>query len=816
MTEDVQTAQVEFQRYLMDQIPPLTASDAMEAMMQQPPQLLIRQVHAWAVEQSRFQQASMSDFLFHALKKVHLFAVLKLIERSAVEGYLNTVIPLAMEICPADERELFRTNLVSLRDATNILGSSSQVVDIGKQPAPAKPEPQRGPLTDVVQRSARRLGLVIDRLARYVKRDAPAAAPAPAGEAAPAPNAALPVVTPAAELLTMAAAGSTSDEELKSYIESLKPYTGDSEPANLLRLLAGSVPSWDIVLPPDVKVKPPAPVEAMHKIISLTRDPGENTKRFRELMTTAVEQFNNGALSAAMSILDLGQQVIVEKRLDASTVDRMRSEAAEGLNYEQIKKYGESKSKRQMLPKVLSFFPTLTTKSLFEQLRGERRPDQRRYLLGVLEAYGTEAREIALTDLESELNRPPNEIDTYYLRNVIYLLHRIPRESDSGVEKELELLTRSSARGQSIYVIKEAVTPLGQIKSDAAVKLLTMRLAEFESILTRKDTSQYPIEEMQKLLDRIVAALARNASPAALLTIARHGMKANPVLGDTTARLAALSHHDLSFDEETVNVIMKAIRDDLPKKVLGKVLPKLQPPQLRLIEALSGTRSEKVEALFQEIAEKFPDHDVGKVATAALQDLAASGKQAARETTSATLTGDLQFFGLPALLQSLADNTATGIVTLTSKAGQTSGKLLFVEGKFGDAQAGTLRGSDAIYQLLERPIIGTFAFVPQPAENLKGKTQPVAIMSLLLEGIRRHDELKQASVVVPDDLSLKSTAVRPSPDSEETDPNIIREVWLKASAGTPVGEWEPQISADAYRVRRLVARWLEEGALQPA
>ena len=44
----------------------------------------------------------------------------------------------------------------------------------------------------------------------------------------------------------------------------------------------------------------------------------------------------------------------------------------------------------------------------------------------------------------------------------------------------------------------------------------------------------------------------------------------------------------------------------------------------------------------------------------------------------------------------------------------------------------------------------------------------------------------------------------------------IREVWLKASTGGRVAEWEGEIAADSYRVRRLIARWLEEGALQPA
>jgi hypothetical protein len=811
-SEELQGALVDIQRYLLDQIPPLTASDAVQTIMRHPPELLMRQIHAWAVEQSRLQAAPMCDCLFHALKKVHMFAMLKLIDRGAVEGYLNRVIPLAMEACPVGDRELLRTNLISLRDSAIV---SVSAVNIAR----AETATKTPPASSEEARSARRFGLVIDRLSRLLGAGKPAA---PALQPAE-----LPREQPGADLLTMAVAGSSSEKELQDYIDTLRPYTGNSDPANLLRILASSLPEWDLVVPAGTKVKAPAPIEAMHKVISLTRDAMESSKRFRELMTTAVEQFNAGSLSAAISMLELADAVIVEKKLDPSSVERVRADVVETINVEQLKKYGESKSKRALLPRALAFFPTLTKVSLLQQLRGEERPERRRALLGLLEAYGAEGREAALAELEAELDRPPNEIDTYYLRNVIYLLHRIPRESDAGAERELELLTRASARGQSIYVIKEAVVAVGQMKSSAgakllthaAVKLLTMRLAEFEAILVRKDTSLYPMEEMQKLLDRIVTALARIGSPAALLTIARHGMKPNPLLGDTRSRLAALSQHDLSFDDETVNLIVKTIREDLPKKILGRIVPTQKVPPVRLIEALSSTRSETVEKLFAEIAEKYNDQDVGKMAAAALENLAAAGKRVApgRETTDASLTGDLQFFGLPSLLQSLADTQATGIVTLSSKqGGQTCGKLLFLEGKFADAQAGHLRGADALYQLLERPVVGTFAFVPQPPAGVKSKGEPLPVMSILLEGIRRHDELKQACMVVPDDLALKPTAHRPSPDPEENDPTIIHEVWLKASGGGRVADWEREISADAYRVRRLVARWLEEGALQPA
>jgi hypothetical protein len=245
-------------------------------------------------------------------------------------------------------------------------------------------------------------------------------------------------------------------------------------------------------------------------------------------------------------------------------------------------------------------------------------------------------------------------------------------------------------------------------------------------------------------------------------------------------------------------------------------MPSTKPAPLRIIEALSSTRAERVEALFAEIAQKFPEHDFGKAAAAALYNLTNAAAQApVRQTNAATLTGDLDFFGLPSVLQSLADQQATGIVTLTNRrTGQTAGKLLFVAGKFADAQAAHLRGADAVYQLLEIPVAGTFAFVPNPAAKMKG--DPIDVMSLLFEGIRRHDELRQLVLFVPDDLALRSTSVKPTPDPEETDPGFIRDVWVKASSNTRLGDWEAQVAGDSFRIRRLVARWMEEGALQPA
>jgi hypothetical protein len=38
-------------------------------------------------------------------------------------------------------------------------------------------------------------------------------------------------------------------------------------------------------------------------------------------------------------------------------------------------------------------------------------------------------------------------------------------------------------------------------------------------------------------------------------------------------------------------------------------------------------------------------------------------------------------------------------------------------------------------------------------------------------------------------------------------------VWIKASSGANIAECERHLATDSFRVRRLVAHWLEQGAL---
>jgi hypothetical protein len=783
----VETALSELERYLNEEIDPRSASEAVAVLMAQPPDVVMQRVSDWSMERHKSQSVSVSDGLYHALKKIFLTGEMKLLDRTAVADYLDRVMTIALRICPEDDRAHLRSNLVALR-------TSRQPDDQPLTRLPTLTGTVAIPVAAEVQ-TEKRISLIADRLTKEMQSAGP-------GGGQPEPEA-------LSQLLTLAANRSHSGQEFNEYLERLRPLTGGKE-GNVFVILGGGMPSWEIPGVGHQEQRLPAQVGAMEKILEIAEDPAVALKRVRELVTAAIAKFNEGALAASVWMLDVAEDSIKERKLDAPAITRLRSEAADAISLVQLRKYTENKSRHAALRLVFGFFPTLRLDNLFRQLRAEKKAEKRRALLAFIEAYGTTGREAALSELEKELLQQP--VDTYFLRNLIFLLHRIPRESDDTLSREMAALTATSARGQNIYVIREAVTGLGQIKSEAAAKLLTMRLAEFEALLVRSDHTTYPADDLQKLLDRIVSALARTETSAALLTIARHGMKENALLGDTRSRLDALAQHDLSFDEQTVNVLLKALRSEIPGKILGRLLPRRQEPTLHLIEALSGTRTAATEEVFHDLAHRFADQDVGRAAAQVLEKWEPA-RQAVASDSVATLTGELEFFGLPSVLQSLAEMRATGMLTLRNREGRANAGVALLEGKFINAQCGHIRGAEALYEMLERPLAGTFAFVPHPPERMKSALTPRETVHLLLEGVRRHDELRMLQALVPDDLTLSAGGMKPARHQDEDDPGLVREVWLKAASGLSVRDVERQVATDSFRVRRLIAHWVEQGSL---
>jgi hypothetical protein len=572
----------------------------------------------------------------------------------------------------------------------------------------------------------------------------------------------------------------------------------------------------------------------MRRMVAEAADPLEGGRRFQELVRAAVDRFNEGSLPQAVSTLEAAERLIQEKKVDSGTADLARRRGDDAVDSERLRAAAESPAQHEALRRFLQFFPNLSPEGLLDQISHEEKRERRRLLLALLEVHGPAARAAAYAALAG----PPSDHahqDWYFGRNLLYVLRKIPRSGETPtVAEEAEAAARYAELKFPPPVLKEAVATLAQLRHEKSETALKALISDIEQALMSPDDSPYDTKELTALLDRIAAALARLGTSSARRALLEHAEKKDPKLGDTAARLAELGGQDLTDDEEVVSRLLATVKSNLPFKLFGLALHQNDQILRQTMGALAGTPAPAVKASFEEIVSRFPDKEIARVAArhlAAWKKAAAAAPAAAptpataggalsgagapaAATGPATLNGDLELFGLPALLQSLSDSAVSGTLTLRDPRGEAFGALRLKRGKLRACQSGPLSGEDAFYQLLERPAPGQFQFVKVAESADETSASPLKeVLPLTLEAMRRHDELKQASVLVPDDVRLKATEVRPVPHPGEKDGAMQKALWTRVSRGATPRECEAEIRTDAYRIRRLLAHWVEQGAL---
>ncbi len=91
---------------------------------------------------------------------------------------------------------------------------------------------------------------------------------------------------------------------------------------------------------------------------------------------------------------------------------------------------------------------------------------------------------------------------------------------------------------------------------------------------------------------------------------------------------------------------------------------------------------------------------------------------------------------------------------------------------------------------------------------------PREILPLTLEAMRRYDEFQESAVLVPDTVYLEPTGTKPSPHPGEKDGTFLQALWERTSQGGTPLDIEKAVASDSYRIRRVLAHWVEQGALK--
>jgi len=848
---DVREALYDLQRYLSDSLAPMMVADAINLLFDYPANLAANEIQTWMTLQFRAAKpAAVSDYLYHAVEKIHAVGQYHLVPKDSLLRYLEELKPLVLAICPPADSALLEQNLGRLGASENDL--AAPVEFLRRQGGLAGGDPVTtsrggGEGLPAGPSHLQELTLLIDRLGPLLasggsRVSAGAGGPMQGGtpvargggSALAAAGAALVEGAAASalpgasaerrdvllsQILSVAAMAARTDGELRAALDKLRSLGIDVPTSELFRTLGRSVPQWPVSSPSTpleqgLSKAKGASTAAMRRIVTLPENPDEIGRRFSEMVGAAVEQLNQGSLARAARMLDVAEKIVSENHVDSTTAENVRRRAQETVDLERVRSLGEDARSHEALGRILSFFPGFTPGRLIEELHGEEKRERRRLLLSLLEIHGAEARATALALLEEARTGDPAQ-DWHFKRNLLYLLRRIPRATDEPTETELGVLVALSSPALPPPLVKEAIASLGTARHEKAEAALVTIVQGLETMLAKKGDAPFDEAELQPLLDRAVSALARFGSATSRRMVVEHGLKRKGGLGDAGARLAELSGQDLSEDADLVVVLLKGLRAERPFKVFGLTLKKRDEKIGPIIEALSSTPLPQVRKALEEIVERHPGTDYAK---AAARTLAAFDAPKIDESLSASLSGDLATFELPALLQSLAASEVTGTLTLRNASGAVMGRLVIESGRIRSAEIGALRGDDAAYQLFERPSGVSFAFVKQSGLPPHAEGEPPAreVVSVLLEGMRRYDEFQRFSALVPDETVLKQTGSKPSPEPEESDASFQKGVWAKAGSGLTARAIEAAVVADSFRIRRLLARWVEDGSLKPA
>ena len=794
---EVRVAVSEFHQYLSDRIAPLMFTDSALLLLRYPAAALAVEIERWKAQQVvRAPGVPAADFLFHAVKKVAMMGELDLVSKEVLGAYLTDLSQETLQYCPEADRETLRRNLLSIGEPTP--GDDDAPLSVLHRQGNTQQTAQAGVSWQAGVSLSPEAALALRRLSLFLEHLQPQARAGRRGEIA-------------SQFVTTAAVRSSTEKELDESLAPLRQLGIDTGSGNLLKAIAESLPGWGSLPTPDGGESPrvaSTQLNAMRQIVLLGEDEGEVGKRFRELVHTAIEQFNQGHLGRASTMCELAMKLIADGKIQPMFVAPLRSRGHEKLDFERLKTVAERVDSRPALRKVLELFNALQPEGLLEALDGESTRERRHGILTLLEVHGPAGRAKALELLRASV-QPGGDVDPFFQMNLIYLLRIVPRPAEVSVGYEVDLVMQACGKTSPPPLVKQAIAFLAQSEHQDAERTLLAYLQVFENMLLKPETRVYPPAEIEALLDRTCTALARYGTPRAWRALVDHGLNAESRLGSTVSRLIAAGHQDLSNQKDLLARVVDALKAELPRSVLGMKLKKNDEKRLSLVQALAGTPAPEVRELFQDIVKRYPGE---KFAEAASKALAAFSSRS--ETAPAGLSGDLELFGLPTVLQMLAQISPTGVLSLLTAESTVRATLAFEEGRLRAARLGNLNGVDAVYQLFVKPFPGTFAFATR--QDIESSHAPLGppqdVVNLILEGVRRHDEWRRAAALVPEEAKLKPTN-KPSTPLEDESKELHDALWEKVSSGATPAECEASCAVDSYRVRRLLEHWVEEEAL---
>jgi CRP-like cAMP-binding protein len=178
------------------------------------------------------------------------------------------------------------------------------------------------------------------------------------------------------------------------------------------------------------------------------------------------------------------------------------------------------------------------------------------------------------------------------------------------------------------------------------------------------------------------------------------------------------------------------------------------------------------------------------------------------------LQGNLRFFDLATVIQTLIGSHQTGVLLVTHEKHKVA-ELFFYLGNIARARYRHLTGDDAVFQLFQSPVEGEFSFTGREVreEEVQSEISMPAI-SLLMESVRMQDELPLLKERLPhDDRVFRQKASQLSWDEADSI-ELAASVWARLKKGATLAELQRELPRATYAIYRTIATLLESGQVE--
>src|SRR6266545_1289845 len=185
-------------------------------------------------------------------------------------------------------------------------------------------------------------------------------------------------------------------------------------------------------------------------------------------------------------------------------------------------------------------------------------------------------------------------------------------------------------------------------------------------------------------------------------------------------------------------------------------------------------------------------------------------------SSSKQLQGNLKFFDLATVIQTLIGSHQTGSLVVTQEGGkQKVAEIFFFKGNIAKARVRHLSGDDAVFQLFQSALEGEFSFTGRTVAEEEVQTDiTMPAISLLMESVRLQDELPllQGRVGDPARVFRQKASHLQWEDADTVE--LAAAVWSRLKKGASLSELQQTVPRCSYAVYKTMLTLIESAQVE--